>query len=141
MRRTISATALLAALVLGTRGAFAQEGPAAQAAQQTRPQSCVSVADCPHGMMCAGAGNGAIGSCVWAEPPPHPAYDPLPEGYLGSIYGQPIIQGVPPSAAPPSDAGGVWDMKDGTYRPPRGGRWIYRPAGPGGFSGSWTYLP
>jgi hypothetical protein len=74
-------------------------------------------------------------------PPPRPAYDPLPKGYLGSIYGQPLVQGEPPVGAPSSDAGGVWSMKDGSYRPPRGGKWVYRPGGPSGFSGAWIYVP
>ncbi len=94
-------------------------------------------------MLCAGAGGGATGSCVWPGqlPQARPAYDPLPSGYLGSIYGHPIIQGHAPEGAPPSDAGGVWNIKEGAYRPPRGGKWIYRPAGPNGFAGTWTYLP
>lgn len=74
---------------------------------------------------------------------PHPriAYDALPKGYLGSIYGHPIVQGEPPAGARPSDKGGVWDMKRGTYRPPRGGKWVYQPGGANGFAGAWVYFP
>jgi hypothetical protein len=71
--------------------------------------------------------------------PRRPAYDPLPQGYLGSIYGHPIIKGQPPAGAPAADAGGVWE--GGTYRPPRGGKWVYRPAGTNGFEGAWAYVP
>jgi hypothetical protein len=74
-------------------------------------------------------------------PRPRIAYDALPKGYLGSIYGHPIVQGEPPAGAPPSDKGGLWDMKAGTYRPPRGGKWVYRPGGANGFAGAWVYLP
>jgi len=76
-----------------------------------------------------------------ALPQPRIATDLLPKGYLGSIYGHPIIQGQPPTGAPSSDAGGSWDMKTGSYRPPRGGQWVYRPAGANGFAGVWVYLP
>jgi hypothetical protein len=94
-------------------------------------------------MICAGAGGGATGSCLWPQqlPRPHMAYDPLPKGYLGSIYGQPMVPGQPPAGAPQSDAGGTWDMKTGTYRPPRGGKWSYRPGGANGFGGTWVYVP
>ena len=57
-------------------------------------------------------------------PQPHIAHDALPKGYLGAIYGHPIVQGEPPADAPRSDMGGVWNMKEGTYRPPRGGKWM-----------------
>jgi hypothetical protein len=123
--------------------AVAQEPAATQGTVQARPQSCASYADCPSGMICAGAGGGATGTCMWPTqlPHPRPAYDALPRGYLGSIYGHPIIQGQAPAGAPSSDRGGVWDMKDGTYRPPRGGKWAYRPAGANGFGGAWVYSP
>ncbi len=74
-------------------------------------------------------------------PHPRPAYDPLPKHYLGAIYGHPVVQGQPPPGAPPADRGGVWDLKQGVYRPPRGGQWSYHPAGPTGFDGTWTYSP
>ncbi len=74
-------------------------------------------------------------------PRPRIAYDALPRGYLSSIYGHPIVQGEPPAGAPPSDKGGVWDMKSGTYSPPRGGKWVYEPAGANGFAGAWVYVP
>jgi hypothetical protein len=107
------------------------------------PAVLLFVCRLPPGMICAGAGGGATGSCNVAQPdaPARPAYDPLPHGYVGSIYGHPIIQGQPPAGAPPSDAGGVWDMKDGTYRPPRGGKWAYRHGGANGFEGTWIYAP
>jgi hypothetical protein len=94
-------------------------------------------------MICAGAGGGAMGTCISPSrlTPPRIAHDALPKGYLGSIYGHPIVQGEPPTGAPPSDEGGVWDMKTGTYRPPRGGKWVYRPGGTNGFTGAWVYLP
>jgi hypothetical protein len=94
-------------------------------------------------MICAGAGGGATGTCLWPNQlhQPHPAYDPLPGGYMGSIYGQPVIQGRPPAGAPASDSGGTWDLADGTYRPPRGGKWHYRPGGANGFAGTWVYSP
>lgn len=72
-------------------------------------------------------------------PQARPAYDPIPKGYLGSIHGYPIVQGQPPAGAPPSDAGGVWDMKDGTYRPPRGGKWAFQAGGMDRFGGTWVY--
>lgn len=94
-------------------------------------------------MICAGAGGGATGTCQGLNQlqDRRPAYDPLPARYLGSIYGQPIIQGQPPSGTPSSDDGGTWDMKDGSYRPPRGGKWHYRPGGADGFAGTWVYTP
>jgi hypothetical protein len=126
----------------GSGSAIAQE-PDPDAAPVPAPQACASYADCPKGMICAGAGGGATGTCMWPNQmrKPRPAYDPVPRGYLGSIYGQPVIQGQPPAAAPPSDAGGMWNMKDGSYSPPRGGKWYYRPAGANGFAGAWVYTP
>ncbi len=124
------------------RLAIAQEpNPGASAAPA--PQTCASYADCAKGMICAGAGGGATGTCLWPNqlPRARPAYDPLPGGYLGSIYGHPMVQGRPPAGAPQSDAGGTWSTKDGSYRPPRGGRWSYRPGGANGFAGSWVYTP
>ena len=128
---------------LDSRPAIAQEPFATGSAPPSRPQSCSSYADCPSGMMCVGAGGGATGHCMLLSQMPQPrrAYDPLPPGYLGSIYGHPIIQGQAPAGAPPSDAGGVWSMKDGTYRPPRGGKWAYRRGGADGFEGAWVYTP
>jgi len=127
--------------VLDPGRAVAQEPYATGSSPSARPQSCSSFADCPKGMICAGAGGGATGTCLSPSqfPEPRHAYDPLPPGYLGSIYGHPIIQGRAPAGASPSDSGGVWDMKDGTYRPPRGGKWAYRPGGANGFDGTWVY--
>jgi hypothetical protein len=153
MKRNTGAAAIVAAVFailcgcvtgsLDLRPAVAQEAPNAGSPPPSRPQACSSYADCPRGMICAGAGGGATGSCMWPGqmPRPRPAYDPLPKGYLGSIYGHPIIQWQPPAGAPPSDAGGVWNMKDGTYRPPRGGTWAYRRGGSDAFEGTWVYAP
>jgi hypothetical protein len=152
MMRNYSGAAIAAAVfailcgcvtrAIDSRPALAQE-PFGASSPLSRPQSCSSYADCPRGMICAGAGGGATGSCMSPSqmPQARPAYDSLPHGYLGSIYGHPIIQGQPPVGAPPSDAGGVWNMKDGTYRPPRGGKWAYRHGGANGFEGTWVYAP
>lgn len=128
---------------LDSRSAIAQEPAAMGNSSSSRPQPCKSYADCPSGMICSGAGGGATGSCMAPGdmPKPRMAHDPLPAGYLGSIYGHPIIQGRQPAGAPPSDAGGVWDIKNGSYVPPRGGKWVYRRGGPAGFDGTWVYIP
>ncbi len=88
---------ILCGCVTGAPGpgpAIAQE-PNPSASSGPAPQTCTSYADCAKGMICAGAGGGATGTCLWPNQlgQPHPAYDPLPAGYLGSIYGQPIDSG------------------------------------------------
>jgi sterol desaturase/sphingolipid hydroxylase (fatty acid hydroxylase superfamily) len=63
---------------------------------------------------------------------------------LGDILALPLLGGLhhlSTSGFEFSVGTGVWDMKGGTYRPPRGGKWVYQPGGANGFAGAWVYLP
>ena len=68
-------------------------------------------------------------------------YDSPGRGLLGTIYGQPVIEGRPPAGVPTDQAGGTWDLATGTYYPPQGGGWRYQPGPDHGFGGVWSYDP